>query len=40
MAQVHSQHTTYLSKDQLKEMVVQYTGKSAATLGYAITAWL
>ncbi|WDZ55425.1 hypothetical protein [Paenibacillus polymyxa] len=36
MAQVHSQHTQYLSKDQLKEMVEQYTGKSASTLGWAI----
>ncbi|MGG4186687.1 hypothetical protein ABEW24_25470 [Paenibacillus jamilae] len=36
MAQVHSQHTQYLSKDQLKEMVEQYTGKSASSLGWAI----
>ncbi|URJ47337.1 hypothetical protein MF628_001962 [Paenibacillus polymyxa] len=36
MAQVHSQHTQYLSKDQLKEMVEQYTGKSSSSLGWAI----
>ncbi|APB77836.1 MULTISPECIES: hypothetical protein [Paenibacillus] len=39
MAQIHSQHATYLSKDQLKEMIEQYTGKSASTLGYAIGAF-
>ncbi|MET3210298.1 UNVERIFIED_CONTAM: hypothetical protein ABIC26_003248 [Paenibacillus sp. PvR008] len=39
MAQIHSQHVTYLSKEQLKEMVEQYTGESAATLAFAIESF-
>lgn len=39
MAQIHSQHVTYLSKEQLKEMIEQYTGRSASSLIYAITAF-
>ncbi|WP_311081322.1 hypothetical protein [Paenibacillus polymyxa] len=39
MAQVHSQHTQYLSKDQLKEMVEQYTGKSATSLSWAVASF-
>ncbi|WP_226001876.1 hypothetical protein [Paenibacillus sp. BJ-4] len=39
MAQVHSQHTQYLSKEQLKQMIDEYTGKSSSSLLYAISAF-
>lgn len=39
MAQVHSKHTQYLSKEQLKQMIEDYTGKSSSSLGWAIGAF-
>ncbi|MEE4565826.1 hypothetical protein [Paenibacillus polymyxa] len=39
MAQVHSQHTQYLSKDELVQMIDQYTGKSSSSLAYAIASF-